>query len=187
MRRSGAKRIATLGPERTSSELAADYILERFLGASGGSVNLYPSFEKAFDSVLAGHDDLLVVPHAYGNINYFYTEPRAAVRYIFLHETPPYGLVTRRGRAAGDDARLTVACHSAVLPLLDRMLERAGHRGAEITVMDASSNSVAAQSVHDGLADMAITNGSSADHYDLEFTAVHGPLDLSWTVFSGKD
>src|SRR5262245_59419281 len=68
------QKVATLGPQGTSSELAAKFLLANLPDevADRMGVELFESFEAAAESVLAGSSSLLLVANAYEHINRFY-------------------------------------------------------------------------------------------------------------------
>ncbi len=95
-------RLATLGPLLTSSDFASRYftgLLERQYGLTG-EVLIHSSFEDAAQSVLEDRASALVVANAYSGINTFYMDRRFALAAVFIHPTPPYGLVLASSTSA---------------------------------------------------------------------------------------
>ena len=52
--------IATLGPQGTSSEATGAYLLS-LINKESASCSIYPSYERAMNSVLSGISDLLLI------------------------------------------------------------------------------------------------------------------------------
>jgi bacilysin biosynthesis protein BacA len=48
----------------------------------------------------------------------------------------------------------------------------------QMTVELVNSTSVGAKQVHQGLADLAITNEKAREYYDLEFVSIHGTIPI---------
>jgi bacilysin biosynthesis protein BacA len=176
--------VGTLGPSGTSSEEALNYIKQQIQAKQINiSVKLFDNFLALREALQNNQVDLALVPHAYDKINEFYMEPNFDLGFIFVYPTPVYGLAKKKDR----EIKFTgskVVTHPAPLPLLSQLLP--GHSQQEITVELANSTSAAAQQVHQGLADLAITNEKARQSYDLEFVATYGTIPMSWSVFYKK-
>lgn len=174
-------RFATLGPEYTSSQAAAQYV-SKFVGTVE-AVRLFPSFEEAADAVRQGNADLFVVAHAYSEISRFYMNPDFDLFGVFLYDTPSYGLATQPGQKVVWSEKPRIVTHPAPLPLLKYLAP-----GREFVVEIVRSTSEAALAVHQGKADIALTNANAVSAYHLEWIdgAIYGPIRMSWSAFSRK-
>ena len=173
--------VATLGPGGSSSHAAALQGVSEFLGKV--EVQLFESFEQAALAVQQGKADLFVVPHAYSEISRFYMSPDFDLQFIFIFPTPIYGLATRPGEGIVWSENTLLVTHPAPLPLLKYLAP-----SKRFTVKTVRSTSEAAQIVHRGDADIALTNANAVGLYHLEWLdgAIYGPIKMSWSVFSRK-
>jgi prephenate dehydratase len=171
--------VATLGPEGTSSEAAAEY-LASVIGVDGGlhAVTLYSSYEAARDAVLNGQAARLLVANAYHGVNVFYMDQRLELEQAFVFDTPAYGLAARRGAPIPMCSR--VITHPAPRDLI-RQLAPAGYHVAVVEL--ASSTSAAAAHLASGDADLALTTAPAARLYGLEFISPTRPIRMLWSVF----
>lgn len=186
IQRRSAVRIASLGPENTSSHCVAKDAVEAYLaGTVAAEIVLLNTFQQVEKAVCAGACDLALVPHAYHEINLFYMNPQLEVLFIFISSTPTYGLAKRIGEPLSLDGGRIVT-HPAPVPLLPHLLR--GQRFLrEPAVELVSSTSVAARMVADGLADAAITNATAAREAGLELASVYGAIKMSWSLFCRKE
>lgn len=176
------KSIATLGPRGSSSQCAAEHLLEvALLGADSSScVKLCQSFEEAVDAAAANTVDVAVVANAYSRINELYMRPDISLVGVYMYDTPVYGLAVRRGEQLRGE--FSVASHEAPIPLL------AEFRAPGIRIIDVqvvSSTSEAARLTGCGEFDVALTNATAAIEYDLEFISDTRPIRMSWAIFAG--
>ncbi|MBA2442267.1 MAG: hypothetical protein H0V53_07680 [Rubrobacter sp.] len=173
-------RMATLGPQGTSSERAAYELLEvcETDAACIGEVSLYPSFEEAARSVMEGESAAVVVANAYSEVNALYMSPRFFLAGAFMSVTPDYGLVVS-GKAP-IPLCVSVATHPAPAALVG---ELAPPSLLVQQTLQASSTSEAAKMVADGKVDLALTNETSAREYSLRFISPKRPIRMLWSVF----
>lgn len=172
--------IGTLGPNGTSSQAAAQYC-SKFLGQIQVQVQLHRSFEDAAESVRRGNADIFLVAHAYSDISKFYMDPDFELQFVFIYETPVYGLATLPGQKVTWSKKTVIATHPAPLPLLKHLAP-----SKEFVVKTVCSTSEAAIVVRQGEADIALTNAIAVSEYQLEFIVIYGPIKMSWSVFSRK-
>ena len=177
--------VCTLGPSGTSSEEALNYIKKQIQPKDIEiTVKLFDEFLALREALRNNEVDLALVPHAYDKINEFYMEPNFDLGFIFVYPTPVYGLAKKKDQEVKFIGSKIVT-HPAPLPLLSQLLPT-GYNQQEITVELANSTSAAAQQVHQGLADLAITNDKARQSYDLEFVAIYGTIPMSWSIFYKK-
>lgn len=173
-------RVATLGPEGTSSELAARSLLE-LLGeraGSGDAVRLYPSYEEAAEAVLVGWTTAVVVANAYAKVNALYMNPALALAGAFVMDTPGYGVAACARSPV--PLRTRVATHPAPVALIGELLPPSFLLEETVGV---SSTSEAARMVARGEVDLALTNESSARRHNLRFVSRTRPIRMLWSVF----
>ena len=177
--------LGTLGPSGTSSEAALKYLISQIEQEEiNVLVKLFDSFIDLQQALKNEQVDLALVPHAYEKINEFYMQPKFDLGFIFVHPTPVYVLAKRKDQ----EFKVTgsrIVTHPAPLPLLSELLPPQ-YSPQEMTVELVNSTSVAAKQVHQGLADLAITNEKAREYYDLEFVSIHGTIPMSWSVFYKK-
>ncbi|WP_168465564.1 LysR family transcriptional regulator [Aphanizomenon sp. UHCC 0183] len=180
--------LGTLGPSGTSSEAALKYLISQIEQEKIKEINvlvkLFDSFIDLQQALKNEQVDLALVPHAYERINEFYMQPKFDLGFIFVCPTPVYGLAKRKDqefKVIGSK----IVTHPAPLPLLSELLPLQ-YSPQEMTVELVNSTSVAAKQVHQGLADLAITNEKARQYYDLEFVSIYGTIPMSWSVFYKK-
>ncbi|MGI8386960.1 hypothetical protein [Robertmurraya sp. P23] len=83
--------IATLGPSGTSSEASTKYLLS-LLNVEDGKYSLYSSYEEAYESLISGVSNLLLVANAYKDIDKFYMSKDIQFLFPYVFETPLYGV-----------------------------------------------------------------------------------------------
>jgi prephenate decarboxylase len=175
-------RLGTLGPEGTSSEYIAQSVSDCIGGNQGFKIDLSDTFEQCLDALTDDRLDLVLVPHAYSNINIFYMHPGLTPALVFRGSTPEYGLATRSGFAFEEELLYsdTVVSHPAPIPLLRYYFDR------PISVALAASTSQAASEVASGRHNIALTNEQAARQYDLKFVYRFSRIPMTWTVFSKR-
>ncbi|GAU65725.1 putative hypothetical protein [Streptomyces sp. NBRC 110611] len=175
--------VGTLGPQGTSSELAAG-LLARRLAPSGGepaAVRLFDTYEEAGDTLRAGLVTHVVVANAYKAVHHFYMDPALALADVFVMDTPLYGIARRRDAAPAPGTPV-IASHPSPVPLIAELLppEHTSH-----TVLAADSTSAAARAAAAGAADFALTTAPAARLHGLEFVSRTRPIRMVWSVFTG--
>jgi prephenate dehydratase len=176
-------RLATLGPEGTSSEATASALATTLVcrGHESAAVRLYESYEAAGHAALDGEADLLVVANAYAGVSEFYMDPRMRLVAAFVKDTPSYGLAA--SKVPGDSARLRIASHPAPIPLIGQLLPE-GLAVAEIVAK--SSTSAAAQAAAGGQVDAALTTNPAALRHGLTFFSRTRTIRMLWSVFAAE-
>lgn len=172
--------FSTLGPNGTSSQAAAQYCA-KFLGPIQVQVQLHSSFEAAAESVRQSNADLFLVAHAYSDISKFYMDPDFELQFVFIYDTPIYGLATLPRQKVVWSEETIIATHPAPVPLLKHLAP-----SQEFVVKKVRSTSEAAIVIRQGEADIALTNEIAVSEYELKFIAIYGPIKMSWSVFGRK-
>ncbi|WP_053728906.1 hypothetical protein [Streptomyces sp. WM6378] len=175
-------KLGTLGPEGTSSEYIAQ-LMSRALGERGGfRIMLEDTYEQCVDSLTADRVDLVLVAHAYPQINAFYMNPDLEPALVFRGSTPEYGLATRSDFAFHEELLYTdtVVSHPAPIPLLRHHFDR------PVNLVTANSTSQAAGHVADGRYSIAITNEQAVKQHNLKFVYKFSRIPMTWTVFSRR-
>ncbi|MFF9143384.1 prephenate dehydratase domain-containing protein [Streptomyces sp. NPDC055051] len=174
------RKVATLGPAGTSSELAAKHLIRSLPGVDGEPApELFHSYEMASRAVIQGTADLLVVANAYANISEFYMDTTLSLVGAYHYQTPQYGIAVPAGTTLTGPVR--IASHPAPIPLIEQLLPE-GLSVAE--VVRAESTSAAALAARSGRVDAALTTQPSAERYGLAFISGTRPIDMLWSVFS---
>ena len=175
MARSNAasRRVATLGPNGTSSYTAAVHFAKTY----PSSILLFPTYEDAADAVRsAPRDSALVVANAYASINRFYISHALSPIGAFFKDTPAYVV------AAFDDD-VTIASHPAPQHLIAHLAAR-----PNVTILDADSTHQAAALVAEGKARACLTTRIAADLVELKtLDVVIQTIPMLWTVFASKE
>ena len=181
MARSNAasRRVATLGPNGTSSYTAAVHFAKTY----PSSILLFPTYEDAADAVRsAPRDSALVVANAYASINRFYISHALSPIGAFFKDTPAY-VVAARDDTALDGREITIASHAAPLHLIAHLAAR-----PNVTIRDASSTHRAAELVVEDKAQACLTTQVAADLLGLRTLDVALlTIPMLWTIFACKD
>jgi prephenate dehydratase len=181
MARSNAasRRVATLGPNGTSSYTAAVHFAKTY----PSSILLFPTYEDAADAVRsAPRDSALVVANAYASINRFYISHALSPIGAFFKDTPAY-VVAAFDDDALDDADVTIASHPAPQHLIAHLAAR-----PNVTILDADSTHQAAALVAEGKARACLTTRIAADLVGLKtLDVVIQTIPMLWTVFASKE
>jgi ABC-type amino acid transport substrate-binding protein len=172
-------KIATLGPDGTSSAAAANYLV-RDIADIG--VELFASYELAAASVVDGSTDFLIVANAYAEINRFYISADLVPVGAFPMATPPYGIATDRGCVRDLKSGL-LATHPAPMHLAQNWMDEIG---ASLEIVLAPSTSAAAEMVRSGRAAACITNDNARMAAKLDFVSSVRPIRMIWTVFASE-
>jgi prephenate dehydratase len=177
----------TLGPEETSSYVASRYLTEyvRQSGiVTGTSIRTFDHFAQVYDRFKQGYGDLIVVPNAYEDITKMYWDEGLEIIFSFYYPTPLYGLAVR-DEAYRSKPRLTIASCPAVFSLIDKL---GGHLIMDQAwdIRTVASTTMAAEAVHEGRADVAVTNETSLQRFQLRFIAKGYGVNMLWTVFKRK-
>lgn len=176
--------IATLGPEGTSSEAAVKYFVSSFEDKKDSMYSLYATYEQAFEALLQGKSNLLVVANAYERIDKFYMAPDAQFVLSFIFTTPPYGVAKLPIHELPRKWKVRIATHHAPSSLIPWFL--AG-QGLEYDIALVTSTSEAALCVQRGDADLCVTNALSAERCGLIFISPTRSISMLWSVFGAKD
>lgn len=182
-------RVATLGPEGTSSEAAALYLLNS-LGLlpweqrKNQEYLLFPSYEEAFEQVVTGNAEMLLVANAYKGIDKFYMSSMVRLSLPFIFETPLYGIAKRPDNELPIDRPVTIATHHAPSSLIPWFLS--GH-DLKYEIVAANSTSDAAIKVVHGETDLCVTTLPSTCRYGVEFISPLRPIRMLWSVFMHDD
>lgn len=169
------KVIATLGPEGTCSEKAANHYLIQI--EKPGRIRLYSSFEQAVEAVGKREADFAIVPSAYNGLNGLVFSNLGNVKIVdtFVIDTP--NLVIAKNRAINVNR---VATHPAPSSLVDRLFP-------EAEKILTRSNSISAIEVVEGRADACLTTIVAAKEYQLNIMKDFGPVPMGWNVFAKYD
>ncbi|KAB2345164.1 type 2 periplasmic-binding domain-containing protein [Actinomadura rudentiformis] len=175
-------KLATLGPEGSSSEYVARLVSRLGGDREGFSIVLEDTYEQCLDSLANGSVDLVLVAHAYSGINAFYMNPALEPAFIFRGNTPEYGLATRPDFIFHEELLYsdTVVTHPAPIPLLEHHFDR------PVKLVTVDSTSRAACDVADGLYNIAITNEEAVKKHNLNFVYRFSRIPMTWTVFSRR-
>lgn len=177
-------RIATLGPEGTSSEAAAQALAVALArrGHETVQVDLLDTYESAAARVLDGHANLVIVANAYADVSEFYMEPRFQLTAAFVKDTPNYGLAALKPWEG--EGSLTVASHPAPIPLIEQLLPEGLTVAA---IVPALSTSAAAEAALQGRVDAALTTVPAAGLRGLRFFTRTRSIRMLWSVFKAAE
>lgn len=165
--------IATLGPEGTCSEMAAQYYGQRLGG--NYQVKLYMSFEEAINSLKEQRSTYVIIPSAYKKIaNTIFKEKNyVQIEDVFIFDTPEIVFATNRKRRK----IRKIATQSSPKSLLEGLYE-------EEDFIDSDSNSRSALMVMEGLADACLTTMICAQKYSMNIIENFGAVHMGWNVFA---
>ncbi len=166
--------IATLGPARTDSYLAASFY--RFSVAPDAHIGLHPTFEEALGYVVSGLVDCGIVPTVYtGSDNFVFGKRYDGIEIVdtFVLSTDPMVLLKRKD--VSDMGSVT--SHPAVRHLVDLRYDFVPSKSKAQAVVDCLN----------GVADGVLT---SLRCYEPEFFDVvkqFDPVPMSWSVFARSE
>lgn len=171
----GSQVVATLGPEGTSSQKAAEH-LTCFLPAK---IELFPTYEMAAASL---DDDpynrALLTANAYSNINLFYISEKFIPVTAFFFDTPSYVLAAREPEVS-KRPQIRVASHPAPSHMVSRLIKSEHYQLVETT-----STHEAARQTAFGDVDACLTTEVAASIYNLKIIGVvMETIPMLWTVF----
>jgi prephenate dehydratase len=174
-------RVATLGPEGTSSAAAARLISESV--GTNAHVHLFQSYEDAATAVVEKEADCIVVANAYSLINRFYISDDLVAAAAFPMATPPYGVAIRQCQ----DSPLCrfIATHPAPQHLIGRWFDK--HCQARMNIVNATSTSAAARMVRNGEVDACVTTDTARQINGLAFISPLFTIQMLWSIFVRKD
>lgn len=174
--------IATLGPSGTSSEASGEYLLS-LLQVEHGKCSLYSSYEEAYESLVSGISNLLLVANAYKGIDKFYMSKDIQFLFPFIFETPLYGVAKRPYEELDRSRPLIVATHHAPSSLLPWFLS---DLNIEYNVLFVNSTSEAALKLQKGEVDLCLTTENAVQKYNVNFISPTRTILMLWSVFGRK-
>ncbi len=174
--------IATLGPSGTSSEASAKFLLTT-LKDEHGKYSLFPSYEEAYESLVSGVSNVLLVANAYKGIDKFYMSKDIQFLFPFIFETPLYGVAKRPHEKLNRSRPLVVATHHAPSSLLPWFL---ADFDIKYEILFVNSTSEAAVKLQKGEVDLCLTTANAAQKYNAEFISPTRTILMLWSVFGTK-
>ena len=174
--------ITTLGPSGTSSEASVEYLLSS-LNVKQGKYLLYPSYEEAYESLVSGVSNILVVANAYRGIDKFYMSGDIQFLFPFIFETPLYGVAKRPFEKLNSERPLVIATHHAPSSLIPWFLSDFDLKYETLFV---NSTSEAAIKLQKGDVDLCVTTANAAQKCNVEFISPTRTILMLWSVF-GKN
>jgi len=180
-------KLATLGPAGTSSEYVAGKVLER-LDIADKNIVLFPRYEEAYNDVVAGNSDAVIVANAYKDISTFYMDPSLELIGTLIEPTPAYGIATRsdfRMESSTMKSPIRIISHHAPIKKLEAYTQdrTSPFRGVEFEIIYSDSTSAAAGAVAANRADYCLTNAQAVEHYGLTFVSKTTGIDMVWSLF----
>ncbi|MDU0813913.1 bacilysin biosynthesis protein BacA [Bacillus siamensis] len=171
--------VATLGPSGTSSEAAAKYFLSA-INSENGQYTLYPTYEEAFQGLILGKSNFLIVANAYERIDRIYMSQETHLLFPFVYETPLYGIAKRPGTPLPMNQTLKIATHHAPVSLIPWFL---ADLSFEYEVVFVKSTSEAAMKLKAGEVDLCVTTENAAKQCGVKFITKTRPILMLWSVF----
>jgi bacilysin biosynthesis protein BacA len=176
-------RLATLGPEGTSSDQAAKYFLDHS-EISEKALVLCAQYEEAAEYVITGKADLLLVANAYKAIDNFYMAPALYFMCAYFFQTPVYGIAARKGWVPEPNKRYSIATHHAPISLVPWFLK---DLPIEYDLIELDSTVGAARAAQASVTDLCVTNAVAVEKTPgLEFVTRTRPIRMLWSVFQRK-
>ena len=172
------KKLVTLGPSCTSSDFVAKrYFKQTYL--ADVDIGLFSTFEDAANEVLNGRADLLLVPHAYKNVDSFYMTPFLKLENVFIYDTPTYGIATKLNNENKLCKKLIT--HEAPISMIDH------YSKSDFEIEIANSTSLAAEMVANGTFEFCVTNEEACKKYGLKFIKTFSSINMSWSIFARRE
>lgn len=167
--------VATLGPEGTCSENAAQYYINN--NHYRGNIELYSTFEEAIETLKAGISDFVIVPSAYRKLADIIFDGRNIIEIadVFILITPGFVAVIMN--------ELTkikkVAAHSSPANLASECFPYA-------QLIISNSNSHSANMLVSGEVDACITTKKCIELSSVKIIRDFGEISMSWNVIKKK-
>lgn len=177
-------KIATLGPEGTSSQYVTNILCD-WANCENSNIQLYDTYEEAFKSVQNGFNDILVVANAYQHINRFYMDRDIELIATFIQNTPKYGIAVRDTFDANNITRykeVTIVSHPAPIKKLDYYKDNLLNN-KQINTKLVDSTSIAAKLVQNKQYDFCLTNEEAVNTYGLKFISKQTDISMVWSIF----
>lgn len=181
--------ITTLGPEGTSSEQAAKYLIDQFKQINSDCIfriNLINNFIDIFYYLENTKEGYVLIPNAYENINDFYWNPNFANVLNFLFATPKYGLIKKVNNSCLEKRKLKIASCPAVQGIYKYLMEELLQK-KKIEILKTNSTVETIKYIIEEKADIGITNESAfASHAyanEIEFISKKYNATIVWSLF----
>lgn len=176
------KSIHTLGPQFTSSHLAAIELMRR--AKCDLAIELHERFENILQLAPDGEisSALALVPSAYAGANNFFMSEKTVLIGCVCIDTPPYHLAWRRGRQNPflyGTGEVSIATHPAPINLIKRLLV------GDIKYKPVCYNStvLSAIAANRGETDAALCNLNTINTYGMEYSPDGIPINMTWSLF----
>lgn len=182
-------RIGTLGPEGTTSYEAAKYVkdfLEKQYGDPNIVIQLYVSFDLAFNALLDGKIDMILLPNAYHKMTEFYWNSHLELLLTFTTKTPEYGIAYVPGIHTPAKDYYTIATCKAVEHILFELWKTTPYSNSDFHVIDAYSTTASLNLLLSGEVDFALTNRTSLDRSHAQFISDTKQAEVLWSIFYCK-
>jgi len=180
--------ITTLGPEGTSSDQAAKYLVKQLYKWSSNcdyNIILLNTFQGVFKYLVENKKGYVLIPNAYENINEFYWNPNFSNVLNFLFSTPKYGLIKKIQNDCMGRQKLKIASCPAVQGIYKYLLQDLlTEKDIEIIKTDSTVETV--QYILEDKADIGITNESAfkvCGKNDIEFISDTYNTKIVWSLF----
>ncbi|MGW0564778.1 hypothetical protein ACWDZ4_30280 [Streptomyces sp. NPDC003016] len=171
--------LGTLGPDGTSSQLAAGFLAEQH----GLSVALFATFDEVLDQLVERNVEFALVPSAYQGLTRFHWHRDLRLKAFFPQATPEYGIAAPAGGLPpAGDGPVTVAAMWEVRRIYAEVAPP-GLREREVRWVDAASTQHAAEIVAAGGAQLAVTNAPGVRAHGLGWMATRPGAEIVWTLF----
>lgn len=179
-------RVGTLGPLGTTSSGAAEFYIANVNKVYKKSVELklWNDFDLVYEGLLEGEVDLIIIPNPYEDVAKIYWDSDLELIFSFILDSPYYGLAAK-DRSFADKNHILIATGPGVHSLIKRL-------GNELLkthtfeLYNVNSTTEAAIAVHEGRADLAVTNNTSLDKIGLSFVTPIINTKILWSVFKRK-
>lgn len=180
-----AKSIHTLGPQFTSSHLAAIELMRRT--KCNFAIELHDSFENILQLESDGeiNSALALVPSAYAQANHFFMSEKTVLIGCVCIDTPPYHLSWRKGLQnpfLHEGGEVSIATHSAPANLIRRLLVE----DIKYKLVYYNSTVLSAMAAIRGETDAALCNLNTIKAYGMGYHPDGIPINMTWNLFLVK-
>ncbi len=179
------KSIHTLGPQLTSSHLAASELMRR--AKCDLAIKLHDSFENILQPKLNGKTTgtLILVPSAYAMASDFFMSEKTILVGCACIDTPPYHLAWLRGKKNPflDKTReISIATHPAPVKLIKLIL--AGDVRYKPVYYNSTVHSAMAAIQEETCA--ALCNLNTINAYGMDYNPKGITINMTWNLFLVK-
>ena len=182
--------ICTLGPQGTSSNYAAKYLISNLDKNNNRSeIILKEDFHMIYNELHKKKVNYALIPAAYENITDFFWNKEFENIFNFILETPNYGLVCKKSSNFRKKEKIKVSTVPAVQNLIGFFAEELLSE-KKLKQINTNSTTEAVIFLLENKVDIALTNQTSFKLYKdrgLKFISKKHSVKILWSIFKNNN